>query len=91
MELLFKEEILGKIEDISEESFWMYGKFKAYDSYHKYKDFFEIMVSEEDADIEEVNVDFLEETNWFISIDKEIKEISIPAIHSDGCMAFRRR
>ena len=92
MELLFKKEVLGEIKDLIREDFWVHGKVIPSELFQKYKQYFDLLISEEN-NIDEYlyENDFFNDTNWFIKENNQLKEISIPAIYPDGEISFRYR
>ncbi len=91
MQLLFKEQVLGTISDISREGFWNYGFFEKTADYSKFTAFFKDIVSEYGFDENKYDKDYLDDQNWYVSIPDGKKEIFIPAIYDDGEIAFRYR
>jgi len=92
MELLFRNEIIGKIENTYREEFWIHGKFIPYDTYFKYEDFLKAIVCEDKPDVTKFNKELLDENNWFIKTDDELKGIWIPAVYyDDGEISIRYR
>jgi len=83
MELLFKNEIIGEIENTYREEYWIHGKFIPSTSYSKYQDFFDAIVSEDGFDVTTFNEELLDENNWFIKSKDGLKGIWIPAIYYD--------
>ncbi len=83
MEVLFKDEIIGKIENTYREEYWIHGKFIPCASYFKYKDFLDAIVSEDGPDVTKFSKELLDESNWFVKSKDGVKGIWIPAIYSD--------
>ncbi len=91
MEILFKKETIGKIENTYREDYWVHGNFIPYISYLKYKDFLDAVVCEDGMDETQFDKALLDEKNWFIVDRDELKEIWIPAIYADGDISIRYR
>jgi len=91
MEILFKKEIIGKIENIYNEQFWMHGEFVPDEPYFKYKELFDVMMCEEGTNPAKFNSDFFDENNWSIKNGNDIQSICIPAIYEDGYISIRYR
>jgi hypothetical protein len=83
MEILFKNDIIGKIENTYREEYWIHGKFFNAPPYFKYKDFLDAIVSEDGPDVTQFNTELLDENNWFVRSKDGLKGIWIPAIYSD--------
>ncbi|WP_027205100.1 hypothetical protein [Butyrivibrio fibrisolvens] len=89
MKLLFKDQILGTISELSKEGCWHYGKFVKSSEFNSFADFFEDIVCEEGFDEEKYDKELLNDRNWYVlSSDKKVG-IEIPAIYSDGEISFR--
>ena len=83
MEVLFKNEIIGEIENTYREEYWIHGKFIPCAPYFKYKDFLDAIVSEDGPDVTKFSKELLDESNWFVKSKDGVKGIWIPAIYSD--------
>ena len=90
MEIYFKEESIGTLENIYREEFWIHGNLMPNEAYYKYKDFFDAMVCE-DEEIDENLFDsrLFKDSNWLIKIKEEFQAIFIPAIYEDGYVSVR--
>ena len=92
MELIYKKEILGEIKDLTREDFWVYGKVVPSELFSKYKQCFNLLISEENTIDERLyGDDFFNDENWFIKEDGELKKINIPAVYPDNEISFRFR
>lgn len=91
MELLFKENIIGYIEDIYTEDYWIHGLFKRTDKFKEYRDFCEDIVCEDGFDESKFDDELLDDNNWSVSDNGKVTGIYIPAIYEDGDISFRYR
>lgn len=91
MKILFKKEVIGKIENIYNEEYWVHGNFIPYDGYYKYKDFLNAMVSEDGMDEGKYDAELFNENNWFASDNNDLKGIWVPAVYEDGDVSIRYR
>ena len=91
MEVLFKEEAIGKIEGAYREEFWIHGKFTPYKSYTRYKEFLDALVCEDGMNEIQFEEELFDESNWFVKSKDGIKGICIPAIYEDGDTSIRYR
>ena len=92
MELIFKQDIIGKVENLTQEGLWIYGKIIPSELFQNYKKYFELLINAENiAGDTMLENDFFSDVNWFVKNDKTIKEISVPAVYPDGEIAFRYR
>ena len=92
MEVLFKNEIIGEIENTYREEYWIHGKFIPCAPYLKYKNFLDSIVSEDGPDVTKFNKELLDENNWFVKSKDGHKGIWIPAIYyDDGEISIRYR
>ena len=91
MKLLFKDQVIGTISEISHEGYWNYGAFEKNEDYSNFAAFFDDLISEEGFDEKKYDKDYLDDENWFILLSDEKKGICIPAIYDDGEISFRYR
>lgn len=91
MKLLFKDNLIGYINNTYQEGCWTYGRFEGTEAFLEYKDFFEAMVCEDGFDETEIHEDFLDDENWKIDNGGVLSGICIPAIYEDGEISFRYR
>jgi len=91
MQLIFKNNMLGYINNISRENSWIYGSFEATDKFVNFQEFFRAIVSEEGFDENKFDCELLLDINWMVSDNGVLQEIEIPAIYDDGDIAFRYR
>lgn len=91
MKLLFKGETIGSIIHTKKEHCWEYGIFKGNENFKKYKDFFEGIVREETFDEINYDCELINDDNWEVKKNGEIRGIYIPAIYIDGDIEFRYR
>lgn len=91
MQLLFINEILGEIEVVGKENFWITGEFTIYQNALKYKEFFSALVCEDGFDEEYYNHEWLDENNWYIMDNSKVIGIFISAVYEDGEILFRYR
>ncbi len=91
MDILFKEEVIGEIEYVYHEEYWIHGKFIPCKSYVKYKDFLDALVCEEGMDETKFAEELLDENNWFVKSKDGVKGICVPAIYEDGDISIRYR
>ncbi len=91
MELLFKDNLIGYINNIYQEDYWVHGVFKPTDQFQAYKEFFKAIVCEEGFDETKFDCEFLDDENWRINNNGDIVGIYIPAIYEDGDISFRYR
>ena len=83
MEILFQNEVIGKIENTYREEYWVHGKFIPYTNYLKYKSFLDTVASEDGPDVTRFSKELLDENNWFVKSNDGLKGIWIPAIYYD--------
>ena len=91
MELLFHDKVIGYIDFLSKEDFWIYGKIFLNKNAQNYIDFFSAIVCEEGFDETKFDSMLLEDKNWSIRIEGKLKGIFLPAIYENGDIAFRYR
>ena len=91
MELLFKNNIIGYINYLYKENYWIYGTFRANGKFEKFKEFFEALINEDGFDENKFEHELLDEKNWMIKKDGRLIDIDIPAIYDDGEIVFRYR
>jgi hypothetical protein len=91
MEILFRQENIGKMTNTYKEDYWVHGNFVPYNMYFKYKDFFDAVVCEDGMDETQFDKELLDESNWFIMGEDGLKGIWIPAIYDDGDVSIRYR
>lgn len=91
MEILFKNEIIGRIENMYSEEYWVHGDFIPYELFNKYKKFFNAVVCETGMDETQFDKELFDENNWYIKREEELKGIWIPAIYEDGDISIRYR
>lgn len=91
MELMFKDNVIGSIQNINRENLWNHGIFIVYDYFKEYKKFFEALICEEGFDESQFDSELLNDKNWNIRVKDDIKGIFIPAIYSDGSISFKIR
>jgi hypothetical protein len=89
MEIFFKDELIGKMENSYKEQFWLNGDFMPNNAYFKYKDFLDALVCEEGMDETKFSPELFDENNWSIKIEKDVHEIYPPAIYADGSISIR--
>ena len=90
MELMYKNIVLGKIEVMHRESFWISGDFYPYPIASEYKSFFEALVCEDGFDESRFDGALLNEENWFVCENGNSKGISCPAVYNSQ-IEFRYR
>jgi len=92
VELLFKKNVIGYIDNISnEDNWWVHGVFIPNDNFYYYVDFFEAIVCEDGFDEIQFDGELLKDDNWNINDNGDIISIFIPAIYNDGDIFFRYR
>ena len=91
MEVLFKNNVIGWIEIICKELYWVHGVFTANDDFYRYADFFKAIVCEDGFDETQFDAELLKERNWNVKDDGTLRGICIPAIYEDGDISFRYR
>lgn len=91
VELLFKKNVIGYINKTDNENKWVYGVFTQNDNFYQYIDFFKAIVCEDGFDETQFDGALMEENNWSVNDNGELIGICIPAIYSDGFIAFRYR
>ncbi len=91
MEILFKDEAIGKLESSYREGVWIHGRFLSYKPYDKYKEFFDALVCEDGMDEAKFHEELFDENNWFVKSDGGIKGICVPAIYEEGDASIRYR
>ena len=91
MELLFKKNVIGYIDNISNEDKWFHGVFTQNDNFYYYENFFEAIVCEDGFDKTQFDDELLNYNNWNINDNGDIIGIYIPAIYTDGDILFRYR
>lgn len=82
MKILFKNEVIGELDNTYREEYWVHGKFIPSDAYYKYSDFLDAIVNEDGMDETKYNKELHDENNWFIKNKDGLKGIWIPAIYS---------
>ncbi len=93
MNLYHHTKHLGSIVDISQEGFWMYGQIDLTAEGSTYRDFFDFMTDEE-HNLEQdppYSEGLLDPEGWVIEENGMKRGIEVPAIHSDGTIAWRWR
>ncbi|NMC57559.1 MAG: hypothetical protein GYA50_10090 [Eubacteriaceae bacterium] len=92
MEILFKDEVIVRIDNIYKEDKWIHGTFTAYEGYYKYKQFLDAVVCESGFNENEFDKELLNEHNWFIKTEKSLEKIWVPAIYyEDGDVSLKYR
>lgn len=91
MEILFKKEIIGRMENMYREDYWVHGNFIPYELHNKYKKFLDAVISEDGMDEIQFDKELLDENNWYIKSEEGLKGIWIPAIYEDGDISIRYR
>ena len=91
MELLFKKNIIGYIDNIFKEDNWIHGVFIQNDNFKNYIEFFKAIVWEAGFDETKFDNELLEDENWSVKDNESIIGIYIPAIYADGDISFRYR
>ncbi len=91
MHLLFKDNIIGYINNIYQEQCWIYGDFEGSDKYREYREFFKTIVCEEGFDESDFDCELFVDTNWMVEDNGALLGIFIPAIYDDGEISFRYR
>ena len=84
MKLYFKDIHLGDISNANGDGFWMYGHINFTDNIVEFKDFLNKMVDENNPSLEDVDPLFLDDNNWIILKDNQLKGIGIPAVYFDS-------
>jgi hypothetical protein len=93
MLLYFKDECLGKIQDIQVEGTWVYGQYIPNENMIKYDAFFKALVDEEvEFDERAYDTEWVQDKNWFIVDESNNKRgIYLPAVYEDGEINWRWR
>lgn len=91
MELLFKKNIIGFINNIYKEGYWVNGFFEKTDEFRYYADFFNELVYEDGFDESKIEFDLFNDDNWYVNENGIKVGIYIPAIYEDGDISFRYR
>lgn len=95
MKLLFKGEEVGEVHSVDYDFPWWYARFVPAHSFEdQFRSVFNRLTKDEPDDDcwEGVNPELVDEENWHLQEeDGELRSISLPAIHSDNVIAWRRR
>lgn len=91
MKLMYKEQILGCINHVYKEAYWIHGFFEKTDEFEKYEGLFKDLVCEDGFDESKYEIDILDDNNWYVTDNGKKIGICIPAIYDDGDISFRYR
>jgi hypothetical protein len=93
LKLLHRNVELGEITEVTEEFPWVSGQFAAFPAAQGFKASFDFMTDEDRATEDPpFSDDLLSDENWFVMDQRgEVQGISMPAVHPDGEICWRRR
>ena len=76
MDILFKNQVIGEVSNLSYDFSWIYGDFIPSENYYLYKDFFDFLVDEDDSEEPDFDEELMDEANWFLRDESGLKDVS---------------